>query len=84
MTELFLPFAPIVHSLTVCFDLLGVLGHHGMHIANDALVLAQSTDADLVKEVQEAFKNFVETGQVWAMLIGLIVGYFVRGFTFYG
>jgi hypothetical protein len=31
-----------------------------------------------------ALDNFIKTGQVWALLIGLIVGYLVRGFTSYG
>ena len=48
-------------------------------------VLAQNvTDPDLLGQVQKSFNNFVETGQVWALLIGLVVGYLIRNLTSYG
>lgn len=30
------------------------------------------------------FSNFFKTGQAWALLIGVILGYVLRGFTTYG
>ncbi len=39
---------------------------------------------DLAGDVQRAFNNFVKTGQVWAFLIGVILGYLFRTFTSYG
>ena len=39
---------------------------------------------DLSGDVQKAFNNFVKTGQVWAFLIGIIFGYFVKTFTSFG
>ncbi len=54
------------------------------HLSTDGLVLAQNTDADLVAQAQQAWKTFIETGQVWAFLIGLIIGYAFRTFTTYG
>lgn len=51
----------------------------------DTTVLAQqSANTDIIQNVQRAFDNFVESGQVWAFLIGLILGYFFRMFTTYG
>jgi len=50
----------------------------------DSTVLAQQANTDIVQNVQGAFDNFVESGQVWAFLIGLILGYFFRMFTTYG
>lgn len=48
-------------------------------------VLAQNvTDPDLMGQVQKAWNNFVETGQIWALLIGLVVGYLIRNLTSYG
>lgn len=48
-------------------------------------VLAQNvTDPDLLGQIQKAWNNFVETGQIWALLIGLVIGYFIRNLTSYG
>ena len=48
-------------------------------------VIAQTvSDPDLVGQAQKAFNNFVETGQVWALLIGLVIGYLIRNLTSYG
>ncbi|MBW4578939.1 MAG: hypothetical protein KME42_05100 [Tildeniella nuda ZEHNDER 1965/U140] len=41
-------------------------------------------EVDLAGDVQRAFNNFVKTGQVWAFLIGIIFGYFVKAFTSFG
>lgn len=52
---------------------------------NDWTLLAQQvTDPDLLGNFQQAFNNFIQTGQAWALLIGLILGYMIRGFTSYG
>lgn len=54
-------------------------------IAVNLTVLAQNvSDPDVLGQVQKAFNNFVETGQVWALLIGLVVGYLIRNLTSYG
>ncbi|MEM8863797.1 MAG: hypothetical protein AAGD96_36265, partial [Chloroflexota bacterium] len=48
-------------------------------------ILAQTiSDPDLLGQVQKAWNNFIETGQVWALLIGLVVGYLIRNLTSYG
>jgi len=42
-------------------------------------VLAQHIDdPNLLGNVQRAFDHFVQTGQVWALLIGVILGFFVQ------
>lgn len=51
---------------------------------NWTLLAQQVTDPDLLGNFQKAFNNFIQTGQAWALLIGLIVGYMIRGFTSYG
>lgn len=48
------------------------------------LVLAQTIeDPDVLGQMEAAFNNFVETGQVWALLIGLVLGYMFKSFTAY-
>jgi hypothetical protein len=49
-------------------------------VSLDWLVLAQNvTDPDVLGQMQGAFSNFIKSGQVWALLIGLVVGYMFRG-----
>ncbi len=48
------------------------------------VVLAQQTDANLVENVKRAFENFVQSGQVWAFILGIIIGYIIRQITTYG
>ncbi|GAB4242384.1 MAG: hypothetical protein Kow00121_68210 [Elainellaceae cyanobacterium] len=61
------------------------LNQHSLlwHSAIDWSLLAQF-DTDVFRPVREFFDNFVESGQVWALLIGLIIGYLVRSLTTYG
>ncbi|WP_419183603.1 hypothetical protein [Scytonema hofmannii] len=51
----------------------------------DWTVLAQTiTDPNLLGQMQKAFTHFVHTGQAWALLIGLALGYMIRNLTSYG
>ena len=59
-------------------------GDSGQHLYLRQIILAQQTDADLVAEFKEAFNNFIESGQVWAFILGIIIGYLLRKFTTYG
>jgi hypothetical protein len=55
------------------------------HFPVNWTVVAQNiTDPNIVGQMQQAFNHFVQTGQVWAMLIGLIIGYVFRNLTTYG
>jgi hypothetical protein len=40
-------------------------------------------DVDIIGNVQTAFHKFVVTGQAWALIIGIVVGYMFKGFTSY-
>ena len=75
-------------SISASVDTIAVAMHPLSHtlneVAQNSMFLAQHTDADLVAEFQKSFKQFVESGQVWAMLIGLIIGYFFRAMTTFG
>ena len=54
------------------------------HLYLRQIVLAQQTDADLVENFKDAVNNFIESGQVYAFILGIILGYLVRKFTTYG
>ena len=47
--------------------------------------LAQSIkDPDLLGQWQKAFDHFIQTGQVWALLIGIFIGFLVKSMTSFG
>jgi hypothetical protein len=55
------------------------------HLPLDHLaILDRPLEVDLGGDVQKAFNNFVKTGQVWAFLLGLALGYIIRTFTSFG
>ncbi len=39
------------------------------------------TDPDILGQIQDAWTNFVDSGQVWALVIGMFFGYTFKGFT---
>ncbi|AFZ27174.1 hypothetical protein Cylst_5129 [Cylindrospermum stagnale PCC 7417] len=50
----------------------------------NATVLAQNiSDPDLMGQIQKAWAHFVQTGQIWALFIGLVIGYILRNLTSY-
>lgn len=68
-----------LHSITHWGDVLGSLSNQ---IPVDWLVLAQqASNPDVLNRMQAAWNNFVQTGQLWALLIGLVIGYVFRSFT---
>ncbi|MEM9215876.1 MAG: hypothetical protein AAGD25_16225 [Cyanobacteria bacterium P01_F01_bin.150] len=48
------------------------------------IILAQQFDTDPFSGIREWFGNLIATGQLWALIIGFILGYLFRGFTSYG
>ncbi len=41
-------------------------------------LFAQQVDVNLWDDVQKAWNNFIESGQVWALLVGLVIGWMVK------
>ncbi len=41
-------------------------------------IFAQQVDVDLWADVQKAWSNFIECGQLWALLVGLVIGWMVK------
>ncbi|MEA5418166.1 hypothetical protein VB712_02950 [Spirulina sp. CCNP1310] len=45
-------------------------------------LLAQAvSDPDILGQIQAGFQNFMQSGQVWAMVIGIVIGYGIRSLT---
>ncbi|KZL49388.1 MULTISPECIES: hypothetical protein [Cyanophyceae] len=63
----------------------GVISQLVWQLPVNLTMLAQTiNDPDVLGQMEQAWNNFVTTGQIWALLIGLIVGYVLRGLTSYG
>jgi hypothetical protein len=63
--------------------------HHSVsllgHQFSDLTTLLAQNAADLKKidiigDFQKSFQNFIKTGQVWALGIGLVIGWLLKGF----
>lgn len=63
--------------------LLQIIGNISYdHLLAFTSYLAQSIeDPDILGQIQAAWQNFIESGQVWALLIGMFFGYTFKGFT---
>ena len=44
----------------------------------DSSIIAQSVNSDLRANIQEIWSSLVQTGQLWALLIGVGLGWWVR------
>ncbi len=42
---------------------------------------AQQFNQDVTKDLAGGWNNFIKTGQVWALLIGVILGYLFKSIT---
>ncbi|MBE9054644.1 hypothetical protein [Sphaerospermopsis sp. LEGE 08334] len=67
-----------------------IWGHLDFHINfvvtdyTDYFLVGKVRDADVITQMQNAWNNFVKTGQVWATLVGMIIGYLFKSLTSYG
>jgi hypothetical protein len=43
--------------------------------------IAQAVKDDLFNNVGQSWNNFIQSGQVWALCIGFVIGYLFRGLT---
>lgn len=59
-----------------------IIDIHHHYLISLATVLAQTIeDPDILGQIQDAWYNFIDSGQVWALLIGTFFGYTFKGFT---
>lgn len=74
------------------FKLMEILGNdqliqvifelHHNYLLPVSNLLAQSVeDPDILGQIQDAWFNFIDSGQVWALLMGTFFGYTFKGFT---
>ncbi|WP_353931788.1 hypothetical protein WJM97_04160 [Okeanomitos corallinicola TIOX110] len=63
------------------FSLVSNLHEHITFVASN---YTNVRDADLLGQMQAAWNNFVTSGQIWATLIGIIIGYMFKSLTSYG
>lgn len=54
------------------------------HGATQSMILAQQFDQDILGDIGAAWGRFVDSGQIWAMLIGFVIGYIFKSLTSYG
>ena len=47
-------------------------------------MIAQHFDQDIIGDTGTMLQGFYESGQMWAMLIGIVLGYGFKSFTSYG
>ena len=83
----------IADNLTICAQLINYLPIEQMsHFVNEQLIPAITVlaegyrdieDIDVIAQMQDAYNNFIESGQVWALGIGVVIGYIFRAFTAY-
>ncbi len=43
--------------------------------------IGELTEVDIVGDMQEAWNSFVDSGQIWALIIGVVLGYIFKSFT---
>ena len=68
----------LLHHISPGHDALAGLNHL---LSVDWHGLAQlKTNTDLYGNVTSAWNNFVKTGQIWALLIGMFLGYLFKSF----
>lgn len=51
-----------------------------IHLTSQSTQIA-ATSPDILADIQQAWNHFVQTGQLWALIIGVVVGYIFRSVT---
>ncbi|PSO51396.1 MAG: hypothetical protein BRC33_00555 [Cyanobacteria bacterium SW_9_44_58] len=47
---------------------------------NTVVVAQMVEDPEVLQQIQDAWNHFIDSGQVWALVIGLFLGYLFRTF----
>ncbi|QCS49012.1 hypothetical protein FEK30_05935 [Picosynechococcus sp. PCC 11901] len=51
-------------------------------VASEQIVIAQTgyvEDPDILGQIRDGFQNFVDSGQMWALILGFVLGYWFSG-----
>jgi len=77
-----IPDCALLQNMNLFSDsIFQLIGHLPV---NWTVIAQQITDPNVLGQMQNIFNHFVQTGQVWALLIGLCIGYMIRNLTSYG
>lgn len=60
------------------------LNHWLNHSSLDWALLAQQFDTDVFKGARGIMGDFIQSGKLWTLLIGIAIGYMLRALTSYG
>jgi hypothetical protein len=52
-------------------------------VSNTTFLAQNFRQYDVLGDMQKAFDNFIQSGQVWALLIGVFFGYLIKSLTSY-
>ncbi len=55
--------------------------HHNYLLPVSNLLAQAFEDPDILGQIEDAWYNFIDSGQVWALFIGMLLGYIFKGFT---
>ena len=58
-------------------------GAGGLVALTPSPIIAQQFDQDILGDISDAWTNFIDSGQVWALIIGIVLGYMIRNLTAY-
>ena len=60
-------------------DPLSLFHHSPIEVSH--LLAQKIEDPQIIEKMQKSWRNFIESGQVWALGIGFVIGYIFRTFT---
>ncbi len=75
VTDLVQLFPALPLELGTNFDLHSTLSTHGL------IILAEVPNVDILGNIQSAWTDFLQTGKAGASVVGLVLGYMIRGMT---
>ena len=64
-----------IHSLQLITEI-----YHNFSLFITPILAQTIEDPDILGQIQDAWFNFIDSGQVWALLIGMFFGYTFKGF----
>lgn len=73
--------SPSVINLDGSFSIDSSLNIADLHQYINMDLLAQQFKQDVAGDLGRGWNNFIKSGQVWALMIGVVVGYFFRSIT---
>jgi hypothetical protein len=62
------------------FHILQFIADHYNHLPMTSILAQAIEDPDILGQIQDAWLNFIKSGQCWALLIGMFLGYTFKGF----